>query len=124
MNIWRIFLYYCLWQYSPFTSNSNHENFRVTTCHRRVYGMFRRKNMNCHGVPSSIECGVKSTINHNLSRIESVADFIFFSEEDTVCHAGFKNPRPRKFSDLSSNVEVLRFQRSFAISPKEIPHTL
>lgn len=62
--------------------------------------MFRRKNMNCHGVPSSIECGVKSTINHNLSRIESVADFIFFSEEDTVCHAGFKNLRSRKFSDI------------------------
>lgn len=77
--------------------------------------MFRRKNMTCHGVPSPIECGVKSTTNHNLSRIESVADFIIFSEEDTVCHAGYKK---------TTTAEVFRFifQRgNLAISPKEIP---
>ncbi|WP_455720679.1 hypothetical protein [Agathobacter sp.] len=77
--------------------------------------MFRRKNMNCHGVPLSIECGDKTVAKHNLSRIRSVADFIFFSEEDTVCHAGYKNLHSRKFSDFK--------ERNFACPSKVIAET-
>ncbi len=86
--------------------------------------MFRRKNMNCHGVPSPIECGVKSTTNHNLSRIESVADFIFFSEEDTVCHAGYKKPPTAEVFRIIFQRGNLAISRNVAISPKEIPPTL